>query len=57
MSGQIHDLPRFTSGGKSIPYPLDRRLGGTQSRSRRGGEQKKPITPAGNWTPAVQLVV
>jgi hypothetical protein len=26
---------------KSPRYPLDRRLGGTQSRSGRGGEQKK----------------
>jgi hypothetical protein len=26
--------------GKSTWYPLDRKLGGTQSRSGRGGEQK-----------------
>jgi hypothetical protein len=26
--------------GKSRWYPLDRRLGGPQSRSRRGGEEK-----------------
>jgi hypothetical protein len=26
--------------GKSPLYPLDRRLGGPQSRSRRGGEEK-----------------
>jgi hypothetical protein len=29
---------RFTSQGKSPWYPFDRRLGGTQSRSGRGGE-------------------
>jgi hypothetical protein len=28
------------SQGKSPCYPLDRRLGGSQSRSRRGGEEK-----------------
>jgi hypothetical protein len=31
MSGQIH---------AAAWYPLDRRLGGTQSRSGRGGEEK-----------------
>jgi hypothetical protein len=31
---------RFTSQGKSPQYPLDRRLGGPQSRSGRSGEEK-----------------
>jgi len=39
VSGQVHvpaDLPQV-----NIPwYPLDMRLGGTQSRSGRGGEEK-----------------
>jgi hypothetical protein len=30
----------FTPPGKSPWYPLDRRLGGLQSRSGRGGEEK-----------------
>jgi hypothetical protein len=30
------------SPGKSPRYPLDRSLGGTQSRSGRGGEEKNP---------------
>jgi hypothetical protein len=36
--------------GKSPRYPLDRRLGGTQSRSGRGGEEKKFPAPTGNRT-------
>jgi hypothetical protein len=31
---------RFTPQGKSVWYPLDRKLGGPQNRSRRGGEEK-----------------
>jgi hypothetical protein len=31
---------RFYPQGKSPRYPLDRRLGGPQSRSGRGGEEK-----------------
>jgi hypothetical protein len=42
---------------RSRPYPLDRRLGGPQSRSERGGEDKNPIiAPVGKWTPVVQVV-
>jgi hypothetical protein len=33
---------RFTSEGKSPQYPLDRRLGGPQSRSGGGGKRKIP---------------
>jgi hypothetical protein len=33
--------------GKSPWYPLDRRLGGTQSRSGRGGEEKNSQLPPG----------
>jgi hypothetical protein len=32
-------LGRFTPRGKSLWYPLNRRLGGPQSRSGRGGEE------------------
>jgi hypothetical protein len=39
----------FTSGGKSRQYPLDRRLGGLQSRSGRLGE-KKILNPTGTRT-------
>jgi hypothetical protein len=31
--------------GKSLCYPLDRRLGGSQSRSGRGGEEKNSQPP------------
>jgi hypothetical protein len=37
--------------GKSPWYPLYRRLGGPQSRTRRGDEEKKFPTPAGTRTP------
>jgi hypothetical protein len=33
--------------GKSPRYPLDRRLGGPQSRSGRGGEEKNFQPPPG----------
>jgi hypothetical protein len=38
-------------------YLLDRRLGGPQSRSRRGGEEKKPVpAPTENRTPVARAV-
>jgi hypothetical protein len=40
--------------GKSPWYSLDRRLGGPQSRSRRGGLEKNSQHPPGNRTPIVQ---
>jgi hypothetical protein len=36
--------------GKSLLYPLDRRLGEPQSRSGRGGEEKNSLPTAGNRT-------
>jgi hypothetical protein len=39
MSGQLH-APVALPPGKSPLYPLDRRLGGPQSRLGRGGEGK-----------------
>jgi hypothetical protein len=41
--------------GKSPRYPLDRRLGGSQSRSG-GCVEEKNLTPAGNRNPAVQPI-
>jgi len=38
--------PLYTQG-KSPWYPLDRRLGGPQSRSGRGGEEKNSPPPPG----------
>jgi hypothetical protein len=41
-------MPRpLYSQGKSPRYPLDRRLGGPQSRSGRGGEDKNSQLPPG----------
>jgi hypothetical protein len=42
--------------GKSLWYPLDRRLGGPQSRSGRGGEEKISQTLPGIEPPVVQPV-
>jgi hypothetical protein len=39
VSGQLHALAALPQG-KSPCYPLDRRLGGLQSRSGPGGEEK-----------------
>jgi hypothetical protein len=39
VSGQLHD-PAALSPGKSPQYPLDRRLGGPQSRSEHSIEEK-----------------
>jgi hypothetical protein len=39
VSGQLH-APAALLPGKEPLYPLDRRLGGTQSRSGRSGEEK-----------------
>jgi hypothetical protein len=47
---------RFTPGERAPRYPLDRRLGGPQSRSaRRGGENILDRT--GTRTPTTYLVV
>jgi hypothetical protein len=40
VSGQLH-APTALLRVKSPRYPLDRRLGGPQSRSGRGSEEKK----------------
>jgi hypothetical protein len=42
--------------GKSPWYPLDRRLGGPQSRSGRGGEKKTPQPLPGLEPPIIQPV-
>jgi hypothetical protein len=39
VSGQLH-APATLLQGKSPGYPLDRRLGGVQSHSGHGGEEK-----------------
>jgi hypothetical protein len=39
VSGQLH-APAASPQGKSPSYQFDRRLGGPQSRSGRGGEEE-----------------
>jgi hypothetical protein len=46
LSGQLH-APTALSPGKETRYPLDRRLGGFQSCSGRGGEEKNSQPPPG----------
>jgi hypothetical protein len=49
----------FTVGGESPTYQLDRRLGGTQSRSGRGGEERNSrlCRESNLRIPIVQLVI
>jgi hypothetical protein len=42
--------------GESSWYPLDRRLGGPQSRSGRGGEGKNSQSPPGIEAPIIRPV-
>jgi hypothetical protein len=46
VGGQFH-APAALPPGKEPRYPLDRRLGGPQSRSGRGGEEKNSQSPPG----------
>jgi hypothetical protein len=41
---------------KSPRYPLDRRLGGPQSRSGRGGEEKNSQPLSGLESPIIQII-
>jgi len=55
VSGQLH-APAALLSGKRPRYPLDRRLGESQSGSTRGGDMKKIPVPAGNGLYIVQPV-
>jgi hypothetical protein len=46
VSGQLH-APAALPPGKEPRHPLGRRLGGPQSRSGRGGEEKNSQPPPG----------
>jgi hypothetical protein len=46
MSGQLHVLAALPPG-KDPQYPLDRRLGGPQSRSGCSSEEKNSQPPPG----------
>jgi hypothetical protein len=56
VSGQLH-APAAVPQGKSPHYLLDRRLGGPQSRSGHGGEEKnfQPRRESNPKAPIVQL--
>jgi hypothetical protein len=55
MNGQVH-APAALPPGRERRYPLDMRLGGAQSRSGHGVEEKKFSAPAGNRTLDHQIV-
>jgi hypothetical protein len=55
VSGQFHD-PVALPQRKKPWCPPDRRLGGTQSQSRRGGEEKNSQPPPGLELPIIQPV-
>jgi hypothetical protein len=55
VTGQLH-APAALPSEKSPRYPLDRRLGGSESRPRRCDKEKKVPEPAGNVMPVVQPV-
>jgi hypothetical protein len=46
VSGQLHPTAALPPG-KEPSYLLDRRLGGLQSRSGRGGDEKNSQSPPG----------
>jgi hypothetical protein len=46
VSGELH-VPAALPAGKEPWYPWDRKLGGHQSRSGRGGEEKNSQPPPG----------
>jgi hypothetical protein len=46
VSGQLH-APAALLPGKELLDPLDRRMGGPQNRSGRGGEEKNSQPPSG----------
>jgi hypothetical protein len=53
---EVSFTPRpLYSRGKSLRYPLDRRLGGPQSRSGPCGEENKSLASTENRTPAIHL--
>jgi hypothetical protein len=55
VSGQLH-APAALPQGESPRYPLNRRLGGPQSRFGRGGEEKNSQPLPGLEPPIIQSV-
>jgi len=55
MNGQLH-TPAGLSPGKIPWYPLDRRLGGTQSRTGHGDEEKNSHPLFGLEPPIIRSV-
>jgi hypothetical protein len=55
VNGQLHDLEAF-SLGKNPWYPLDRSLGGPESRAQHGGGEKNSQPLPGLEHPIIQPV-
>jgi hypothetical protein len=54
VSGWRYTLVTLYPQGKDPQYPLDRRLGGPQSRSRHRGKRTNPHASAGDRTSIAQ---
>jgi len=54
VCGQLH-APAGLPSGKEHQYPLDIKLGGSQSSEMWWWREKTP-TPGGNWSLVIQLV-
>jgi hypothetical protein len=52
-----HNATAVYQQGKKFRYPLSKRMGGTQSRSGRGGEEKSLCRESNSGRPAYSLVV
>jgi hypothetical protein len=57
LDGGERSAPVALPQVKSPSYPLDRKLGGPQSRSERGGEEKNSQPLPGIEPPIIQTVV
>jgi hypothetical protein len=57
VSGQLHSPAALPPREKGPCYPLNRRLGGSQSRSGRGTEEKNSQPVTGLEPPIIQPVV
>jgi len=55
VSGQLQSPAALHPRERAAWYPLDRRLGGTQSCSGRGGEEKNSQPPPGIETCFINL--
>jgi hypothetical protein len=56
VSGQLHTLTNLAPGKEPL-VPLDRKLGGPQSRSGHGGEERNSQSQPGLEYPNIQIAM